>query len=434
MTFLKNTSHPTALNKASPSPARIACLILGGGEGKRLSPLTEHCCKPAVSFGGKYRLIDVPISNALHSGCNKIFIMTQFLSLSLAQHIQKTYRTESFSSGFIELLPAEQKPSQMDWYQGTADAVRQNVNYLLDIPADYFLILSGDQLYRMNFQHLLHFAQTTDADLVISSLPVNSDLAKRMGILKVDAGLQVTSFVEKPSSEDLLESFAAPSDLFENGKKYLGSMGIYLFKRNALFHLLKQDPREDFGQHLIPTQIQNGNVFSFPHQGHWEDIGTIGSFYHANMNLTAPNPQFSCEHDTLPIYTHPSHLPGAQIFDARIKNSILCEGSFIEADEVHGSILGPRTIVGKGCVIRDSYLMGNDFYAPSVPGRLPESLKIEENCVIQRAIIDKNVFIGRNTQLINKNKLERYDGKDICIRDGIIIVSRGASLPHGFIL
>lgn len=409
--------------------AQVACVILGGGEGKRLYPLTEHCCKPAVPFGGKYRLIDIPISNTLHSGCHKIFILTQFLSSTLHQHIQRTYRIEPFSSGFLELLPAEQRHEHAAWYQGTADAVRQNLHYLLDVPVNYFLILSGDQLYRMDFQHLLKFAKSTDADLVVSTLSVPAELTNRMGILKIGKDQNIESFIEKPQSEDVITSFKLPDE-----NTYLGSMGIYLFKKEALIKLLAQDLREDFGKHLIPTQIQNGKTFAYIHQGYWEDIGTIASFYEANMNLTLKKPLFCFQNDTHPIFSHPLFLSGTKIIDTKVQDSIICEGGHIEAIEIKGSILGPRSIIGKGCLIEDSYLIGNDFYTPPQTGRLPPCLKIEDDCIIRKAIIDKNVWIGKGVKLINKDRLKHYDGHHLFIRDGIIVVTRGATIPHGFVL
>lgn len=411
---------------------RVGTIILGGGAGTRLYPLTMHRCKPAITFGGRYRLIDVPISNSINSGCHKIFIITQFLSSSLHQHIFRTYRHDIFSSGFVELLPAEQKPKNNNWFQGTADAVRQNIEYFIDTPVDYFLILSGDQLYNMDFRAMMRFALETDAELVVSALPITPQDAKRMGILKRNEEGFITDFIEKPQTEALLKPMASFSD---TERPYLASMGIYLFKRSALFKLLEQDAREDFGKHLIPTKVAEGNAAAYVFDGYWEDIGTIQSYYEANMALTRENPLFDCYNNSQPIYSSRNNLPGPKIFDTKIKNSIICEGSIVQATEVSNSILGLRTVIKKGSIIRDSYIMGNEFYTPPIKnGRLPEELVIEENCLIEKAILDKHVHIGKGVTLVNKDKLNHYNSDDVYIRDGIIIVPRGATLPEGFIL
>lgn len=421
----------------------VASIILGGGEGTRLYPLTLTRCKPAINFGGKYRLIDVPISNSIHSECQKIFVLTQFLSSSLHHHIFQTYMQGGRTAGIIEVLTAEQKPSQKTWYQGTADAVRQNIDYLLENPVEYFLILSGDQLYNINFKEMLAFAKSTDADVVVASLPVNAKDAKRLGILKVNAKNFITDFHEKPQDIEILNGLKCPQEVIERAgvplhakRDYLGSMGIYLFKRKALADLLAQDTREDFGKHLIPSIVQKGTAAAYLYDGYWEDIGTIETFYQANMALTDPNPQFSFYNEERPIFTCRYDLPPSKFSNTQIKQTLLCEGAILEADEISHSILGPRTVIHKGSIIRDSYIMGNDYYSAPVLDHqsLPADPHIGENCIISRAIIDKNVTIGKGVQLINKQKLQHYDGDHIFIRDGIIIVSRGASIPDGFIL
>jgi glucose-1-phosphate adenylyltransferase len=420
---------------------RVAAIILGGGQGTRLFPLTVTRCKPAISFGGRYRLIDIPMSNSINSGCLKIYIVTQFLSASLHQHIFKTYRLGTFSSGFIELLPAEQKHHNHVWYQGTADAVRQNLDYFQEAPVDYFLILSGDQLYNMDFQKMVAFAKKTDADLVIASLPIEEHDAKRMGILKTDEQQNITHFIEKPQEKSLLEEFRMDQKttrqygLDDSKDHYLASMGIYIFKREVLFKLLFEDHREDFGKHLIPTKVNEGKTVAYIHQGYWEDIGTIESFYHANMALTTPTPPFNWYDEERPIFTSPHNLPGPKIYNSHINHSIICEGCIVDADEVSKSILGPRSVIKKGSIIRGSYVMGNDYYEPPIRSEtLPRELQIGENCIIRNAIIDKHVHIGNGVQLINRNKLKTYDSSDVYIRDGIIIVTRGATLPDGFVL
>jgi glucose-1-phosphate adenylyltransferase len=446
MSILSDLNHLKTLAKQSqkaskprhPSIDQVITLILGGGQGKRLFPLTSTRCKPAICFGGHFRLIDIPMSNAINSGCQKIFIITQFLSTSLHQHICKTYRLGTYSSGFVELLAAEQKPSKETWFQGTADAVRQNMDYLVEIPGDYFLILSGDQLYNMDFQKMLDFASETDADLVIATLPINKTDAKRMGVMRINSQQFVTEFHEKPQQDELLSKLELSSRFFQESglnpsadKHYLGSMGIYLFKRETLFNLLKLEIGEDFGKHLIPHIVSQGKVAAYMHEGYWEDIGTIESFYKANIALTENAPAFDCYDQTHPIYTVHSHLPAPKIMDTLLKNAIICEGSIIEAAEISHSILGPRSIVKKGTVIRHSYLMGNDYYHSPVHFE-DAPIQIGENCLIENALIDKQVSIGNNVKLTNRNNVKEFSSDDLYIRDGIIIVPRGTHLPDNF--
>lgn len=446
-------SHPEQRNKHFPPQEttpktntpidmkRVAVIILGGGQGTRLFPLTATCCKPAACVGGRYRLIDIPISNALNSGCSRLFIITQFLSTSLHRHIFRTYQLGPFAPGSIELLPAEQRPSQQSWFQGTADAVRQNIEYFIHTPAEYFLILSGDQLYKMNFQHMVHFARETDADLTVAALPVADTDATRMGILKVNEDRLITEFYEKPQDPAILEHMRLPDftlrqmgEGFDPERKYLGSMGIYLFKRQALLDLLQQDSREDFGKHLIPTQVKQGKTAAYLFDGYWEDIGTIGAFFKANMALTSPRPPLNCYDENYPIFSQLSHLPAPKIMNTRVKDSIICEGSIVEADIVQNSILGPRTIVKEGTVIRNSYLIGNEFYAPPISSDKSDQFRIGAHCLIDHAIIDKNAHLGDGVQLVNRRKLTHYNSENVYIRDGIIVVAAGARLPDGYVL
>lgn len=436
----KGAMEPSAF---SIDMKNVASIILGGGEGTRLYPLTLTRCKPAINFGGKYRLIDVPISNSIHADCSKIFVLTQFLSSSLHHHIFQTYMQGGRTSGLIEILTAEQKPTQKSWYQGTADAVRQNIDYLLEHPVEYFLILSGDQLYNINFREMVYFAKSSDADVVVATLPVDAQDATRLGILKVNESNFITDFYEKPQDPTLLQKLRSPHEVIErvgitsaSKRNYLGSMGIYLFKRKALVDLLMKDSREDFGKHLIPSLVETGRAAAFLYEGYWEDIGTIETFYQANMALNIPRPAFSFYNEARPIFTSRYDLPPAKFFDTQIKQTILCEGAIIEADELTNSLLGPRAVIHKGSIIRDSYIMGNDYYESAVRDhhRLPPVPCIGENCIISRAIVDKNVAIGKGVQLINKQKLTHYNSDNVLIRDGIIIVPRGATIPNGFIL
>jgi glucose-1-phosphate adenylyltransferase len=447
MAILSKNQKKTSLTHFQTEPysvdmSRIATVILGGGQGSRLYPLTQTRCKPVLRIGGRFHLIDVPISNSINSGCNKIYIITQFLSSSLHQHIFKTYRHNFHFNGFIEMLPAEEKPTEKEWFQGTADAVRKNLNYLYETPVDYFLILSGDQLYHMNFQHMLRFAKKTDADVVIATIQSTKEMAKRMGILNIDSNHFISDFNEKPQDEMLLKKllnsqkkFKNHPIIFDQERPYLGSMGIYLFKRKALFKLLEEDLRADFGKHLIPSIVKQGNAAAFPFDGYWEDIGTIESFYKANIALTESVPQFDCYNNAYPIFSSLSNLPSPKIYSAQIDHSIICEGSIVEGKQITNSILGPRTIIKKETIIESSYLMGNNFYKSPIPAEtFPEDFHIGEGCIIKNAIIDKHVHVGNGVKLINKNNLQHYDGKNIFIRDGIIVVPKGAYLPNGFIL
>lgn len=418
----------------------VATLILAGGQGSRLFPLTRTHCKPALTFGGKYRLIDVPLSNAIHSGCHKIFVVTQYLAKSLHDHIFKIYRPNLFSTGFVEVLSVEEKPHTKTWFQGTADAIRQNIAYLDELAVDYFLILSGDHLYQMNYQKMMHTALQTQADVVIATQPIAEEQANRLGIMKINKDSRITDFIEKPQDKKVLEKFRMTEDIREafelqTGKTFLGSMGVYLFKRKALLQLLMSDMRDDFGKHLIPTIIEKGAAAACLHTEYWEDIGTIEAYYKANMALTKEQPEYNWYDENFLLATNIQNLPAPKIHDTQIMNSIICDGSIIEAKEISHSILGPRIRIKSDTVIKDSYLIGNDFYCPSHPeSSFPKNLQIGKNCRIERAIIDKHVCIGNNVQLINKNKLNQYNSDEIYIRDGIIIVPQGAYLPDGYIL
>jgi glucose-1-phosphate adenylyltransferase len=444
LTARRKAASPHSEKRDGVNMERVATLILGGGQGTRLFPLTNSRCKPAICFGGRYRLIDVPLSNAINSGCHRIFILTQFLSTSLHRYISKTYNLDNFSNGFIDVLSAEQKPDEEhSWFLGTADAVRKNLNNFLETPADYFLILSGDQLYRMDFRDFVTKAVNLQADVVVASLPVAKEDAKRMGVMQLGEDDKILAFHEKPKEESLLKQFAIPAKRgnvygkgVEGGERYLGSMGIYLFSREALYKVLKSSKGHDFGKDIIPDFVSKGGAYAYIYDGYWEDIGTIESFYQANMGLAKNEAPFDFYNEDSPIYTTRYNLPGPKIQEAKIKSSIICEGSLIDADEVTNSILGPRTVIKKGSVIRDSYLMGSDFYRSPTPhfGKLPEELSVGKNVTISRCILDKNVRIGDNVSLTNKGKLKEYDGEGVYIRDGIIVVSRGANIPDGYSL
>ncbi len=420
--------------------SKVSCLILAGGQGSRLFPLTQTRCKPAIQFGGQYRLIDVPISNALGCGIDKIFVVTQFLARSLHHHIFHTYRPNPITGGFVEVLSAEQRNGKNSWYSGTADSVRQNLDYLLEVPSEYILVLSGDQLYRMDFRSMLKVAQTKDLDVLVATLAVDEKQARRMGIMKVNEDHTIVDFHEKPTSKTDLERLeTSPPVLKKMGftsssdRPFLGSMGIYLFKRQALIELLEQDPRDDFGKHLIPTKVSSGKIGAFAHNGYWEDIGTIESFYQANLALTKNESHFKIHDEAMPIFSSPSNLPGAKIGNTLIKEAILCEGAIVEADEVTNSIIGQRAVIRRGSIIKDSYIMGNDNYTPHSCMDEQAPYEIGEECLIKKTILDRHVRLGNRVQLINKQNLSEFDSDLLYVRDGIIVVPRGTSLPDGFI-
>lgn len=424
--------------KHRPTMQQVDAIILGGGRGTRLLPLTLTRSKPGICFGGYYRLIDVAISNAINSLCHKVSVITQFFSTSLHHHIYRTYQQNFFSHGRIQLLPAEERPSHQGWFSGTADAVRQNMGYLTESHADYFLILSGDQLYTLNFQKMLEAAYTTNADLTVAATPVDAESATRMGILQINEDKKIVNFVEKPEHPSQFPGFTIPQQFCKKSTRssphYLASMGIYLFKREALIDLLAQDHREDFGKHLIPTKVAEGKASAYLYDGYWEDIGTIPSFHKANIALTQGSPFFNYYDEKWPILCRHNNLPGPKVSKTSLNNVIMCEGSIINAKEVSNSILGPRTIIKNNAVICDTYIMGNDFYVPPKHSKLSKELSIGENTVISGAIIDKHASIGKNVQLTNKQNFLNFDSDNVYIRDGIIVVPRGAIVPNGYIL
>lgn len=429
---------------------RVAAVVLGGGQGVRLFPLTSTRCKPAITFGGRYSLIDVPISHSMNSGIRHIYVIGQYLVYSLQKHLIQTYVSNNFNQRNIQLLAPEEREGGKIWYKGTADAVRQNLQYLQELAADYFLILSGDQLYNIHFKEMVEFAKQTDADMVIATLPVNEKDAKRMGLLKIDQECRLVDFYEKPQEKKILENFYTNEEtlnkmgfVIDHGRNFLGSMGIYLFKRQALIDLLLTDPREDFGKHLIISQMNHGNVRAFLYDGYWEDIGTIDAYYKANLALTRhdddPKKGLQCYDERNLIFTKAYNLPGAKISHARIVDSIVCEGSIIEADEVIHSIVGVRSIIKKGSQVKESIIMGNEYYQRPQNSQASISYlpTIGQNCLIHKAIIDENAFIGNDVQLINREKLAHFDSpKDkppLYVRDGIIVIPRGAQIPNGYI-
>jgi glucose-1-phosphate adenylyltransferase len=411
---------------------RVAGIVLAGGQGTRLFPLTKTRCKPAVGFGGRYRLIDIPLSNALNSKINRLFVISQYFASNLHQHILETYRFDLFKEGGIELLCPEEDTEKKVWFEGTADAVRKNLHHLAKAPVDYYLILSGDQLYNIDLADLLEFARKTNAEMVIASLYVGENEAHRMGVMKIDDASHIKEFKEKPQTKPELQPF----EVKKEGKScYLASMGIYVFRRDVLLSLLKE-PGMDFGHHLIPFQAAKGGSYAYIYDGYWVDIGTIASFYEANMSLLDQQHCLQTYNEANPIYTRPHNLPSPLIVNTKINRSYISQGSIIEAEEIEHSIIGMRSRVGKGTKIRHSILMGHQTYSAPLHQHppLPQNFTIGDNCVIEKTIIDENTCIGNNVRLINKDKLETYDGDGICIRDGIIIVMTGTQLPDNFTL
>lgn len=418
---------PSSFLKKRIDMRNVATVILAGGIGKRLAPLTLARCKPALPFAGQYRLIDIPISAALNAGCRKIYVATQFLSSSLHRHIIKAYPG-------VELLSVEQKHDQTSWYKGTADAVRQNIDYLINCSADYILILSGDQLYQMDLQAMAEEAQQTNANLLIAAQPISSSSAERMGIIKINSEKQILSFFEKPRAPELFPHYAIPEAILEDlperqEKPFLGSMGIYLFKKSALLELLQENNGDDFGQHLIPKQIKKGNTGVYIHPDYWEDVGTVEAYYHANIALTEESPVFDLYSQEYPLIPSLIGQPPPLVKSAEISNSLICNGSRICSATIRRSIIGANCKIGEGAIIDGSYLFGNS----GIAGENIETT-VGDDCFIQKTIIDRNVKIGNRVRLINRHGLEFYASDTIDIRNGIIIVKKNATIPDYYTL
>jgi glucose-1-phosphate adenylyltransferase len=420
----------------------VLALILGGGQGSRLHPLTELRSKPAVPIGGKYRLIDVPISNCLHAELRRIFVLTQFNSASLNRHVSSAYRMDLFSRGFVEILAAEQTPESTAWFQGTADAVRKAQRHFTEYSADYYLILAGDHLYRMNYGQLLEAHLERGADVTIAALPVDESEATGMGIFTFDQQGQISGFEEKPNAERLRQM--APSlgsgagfVATEPDKPYIASMGIYLFSRDVLLELLAEEPGHDFGRELIPSALTRYKVRAYPHRGYWADVGTIDSFYDANIMLTRGNAPFSFYDPTCPIYTHARFLPPSKLVRCQLNHTLIAEGCYLEDASVSDSVVGIRTSIGAGCRIDRSVLLGADYYEQE-PELTAEHhtvpIGIGRDVVLDRVIVDKNARIGEGARLINAEGIEHHDGDGYYIRNRIIIVPKDGTIAPGTVV
>jgi glucose-1-phosphate adenylyltransferase len=425
----------------------VVAVILGGGAGTRLFPLTKERAKPAVPLGGKYRLIDVPVSNCINSGITQIFVLTQFNSASLNRHIARTYRFSSFSTGFVEVLAAEQRIDSPEWFQGTADAVRQMIPHIRDWRINTVLILSGDHLYRMDYRRFLERHFETKADITVSVVPCRPDEAEGFGLLKADREGRIIEFKEKPKGE-ALEAMRVDTTQFgldaeeSQRRPFLASMGIYVFNYERLIEFLREDEtRVDFGREIIPSAIEKYNVQAHLFKDYWEDIGTIRSFYDANLDLASPLPKFNFFNTEAPIYTRSRYLPPSKVHNCDIDNSMISEGCILSGVYARNSIFGLRSRVEKSSRIENSIIMGSDFFESideiqKNMNRGVPPIGIGQNTVIRRAIIDKNTRIGNNVQLINKDNVETADGENGCyyIREGIIIVPKNATVRDGTVV
>ncbi|GIW88001.1 MAG: glucose-1-phosphate adenylyltransferase [Isosphaeraceae bacterium] len=428
---------------------KVICLILGGGRGSRLYPLTKLRSKPAVPIAGKYRLIDIPISNCIHSGLNRIFVLTQFNSVSLHRHIANTYKFDVFGGGFVEVLAAQQTMLHESWYQGTADAVRRNIPYFSDGDYDLVLILSGDQLYRMDFQDMIRTHRETRAAVTIATLPVPEKEAMACGIMKIDPKGRVLSFTEKPKTpEALAECRTSAESMIGLGfgsaldRPYLASMGIYLFNRSALVELLASSAATDFGKELFPQTIRTQHVQAHLFDGYWEDIGTVGAFHKANIDLALDNPPFEFMSGDRPIFTRPRYLPCSRIAGSTVRNSLIADGCFIGRGAViENSVIGVRAQIGEGAVIRNSYVMGADIFEPASAREANRragrpDLGIGAGSHIENAIIDKNARIGQNVRIVNERGEDESDpdNPQYVIRDHIVVVPKFTVFADGTVV
>lgn len=410
---------------------------MGGGAGTRLFPLTKDRAKPAVPLGGKYRLVDIPISNCLNSGLRSIYVLTQFNTMSLHRHIQASYKFDNFSRSFIDILAAQQTPEGAQWYQGTADAVRQNMRYFLERAFDYYLILSGDQLYRMDFRVLLHQHIQSGADITLATKPIHRQQVSDFGVILSGADRRISRFVEKPKDESVLNEMRMSRELLASidsnpdEELFQASMGIYVFNRKVLVECL-DNQLADFGKHVIPQSIKDRHVNAYIFKGYWEDIGTVRAFYEANLDLTDLVPEYSFFEAEAPIYTHPRFLPGSKMNGATMRQAIIADGCIISDAHIERSVIGVRSIIQSGATIRNSIVMGADYYEQD---RQPYSgcpaIGIGRSCVIDRAIIDKNARIADGVVVTPEGKPPNFDGDNYFIRDGIVIVPKDAVIPAG---
>jgi glucose-1-phosphate adenylyltransferase len=415
-----------------PAMNDILGVILGGGRGQRLYPLTRDRAKPAVPIAGKYRLIDIPISNCINSGINRIEVLTMYNSVSLNRHIARAYVFDAFHRGWVEILAAEQTMNSVAWYQGTADAVRKQMDEIRTTGADYVLILAGDHLYRMDYRPMAEFHWKQDADITIAVQPVPADQASRLGILHRGADDLITNFVEKPKDPQVLAQFVSRADPI---RPYLGSMGIYLFKTEVLLNLLNTTTDDDFGGEVIPKAIRSHKVYGYDFEGYWVDIGTMRTFYETNLSLTRPNPPFNFHDLARPIYTRARFLPGSIFGGAIMENVMLTEGCRIGKAEIHDSLIGLRSQIGNNVFLKCTVMMGADYYDPAgVPPRAGIPIGIGDGCQIDGAILDKNVRIGPGVIIRPFPQGTEIDHDDWAVRDGIVVIPKHTILPSGTVI
>lgn len=415
------------------SRKEVLCVILGGGRGDRLFPLTKERCKPAVPLFGKHRLIDIPISNCLNSDLKKIYILTQFNSESLNKHISRTYKMESFSKGFVEIMAAEQSMENADWFQGTADAVRRCLKHFNDPSIEYVLVLSGDQLYKLNLRDVISYHIERNAEVTVACNRIETEEVRNLGIMAVDDEYRIKAFVEKPENTSKVEEMAVER---KGRKSYLGSMGIYIFNQSVLRELLREDYKVDFGKEIIPDAIRIRATYAFVFEGYWRDIGTIKNFYEENLMLTEPIPPLNMFDEAWQIFTRPRFLPPAKFEKSLVERSIVAEGAIILSAKIIRSIIGLRFRVDSGTTIKDTVIMGCDYYETVDQMRENLSKKIPllgvgKNCHIEKAILDKNVRIGDSVRIINREKKDNHDGPNYFIRDGIVVIDKHTVIPSG---
>ncbi len=411
---------------------------MGGGAGTRLFPLTKDRSKPAVPLGGKYRLVDVPISNCLNSGLRRVYVLTQFNSTSLHRHIQSSYKFDNFTHSFVEILAAQQTPEGGHWYQGTADAVRQNLKQITQHDDEYVLILSGDQLYRMDYRDILEQHASSGAEITLATIPVNRAAAPGFGIMHTHPDRRIFKFVEKPPDNAELDQLRIPAELLASldlnpaEELYQASMGIYVFNRRVLTECLAND-LVDFGKNVIPMAIDQYRVHAFIFQGYWEDVGTIRAYFDASLNMAAANPQFSFFNNRAPVYTHPRFLPASKFNAAMIRNCIIADGCIISDATLDRCLIGIRSVIGSGSTLRNSIIMGADYFEADVeqPDASVPPLGVGRNCVIERCIVDKNARIGDGVVITPEGKPDPFDGDSFYVRDGIVVIPKNAVIHHG---
>lgn len=420
-------------------------LILGGGRGTRLYPLVKARSKPAVSLGGQYRMIDIPVSNCINSGFRNIYVITQFNSASLNNHIYNAYRFDNFSGGHVSILAAEQTDTNIDWYQGTADAVRKNLPHFDNEFVNNVVILSGDQVYRMNYNVMLQHMLETGADIVVGTVPVVREDAKGFGIMLVNKRGQITNFMEKPKEAEELDSLKLSEDqkkmfnIEDPNKEYLASMGIYVFRRNVLKEILEDVSMMDFGKDIIPEAIKKYKVFSYAFQGYWEDVGTIKAYFEANISFGSKNPPFDFYDENAPIYTHVRYLSPSKVEKASVTSSIIADGCRIENATIKECVIGVRSVVQSGSTLERVVMMGSDYYEDSDDierlnvKHIPK-IGIGKKCTLKNVIIDKNVRIGNDVVITNKKKIQHQDSEFYCIRDGIVIIPKNTIVKSGTII